>query len=350
MHRLAESGQGGWSVVCGVSAGALNSLLVAQDLLEEMVRLWEDQAHRGLPAFRSRLDAAAIAAHAVAPGILAYADLQALDGLFDNRELAEIVDPFTAGLADRLTALRRQLRLGVVCLQTGEYLAADPISDVEPRQVTDLVLASTAIPLAFDPVELTVVHEGLACSGRPCQFADGGTRNITPLADAIHTANEAGLELEGLDVVMCSPFETTGTNHEFHGLLDIGLRAEDILVNEIYRNDVELFRRANLLASFRHLMEDAQGDPATAHLATEALSLMESHQIPIARYRPLDLRIIRPTLNSWRAFTNRREADLVGEFPDTLERNGETVRLIIGYGRWLAEHGEFHLTVPADIT
>lgn len=345
VHRLAESGAGGWQVVCGVSAGALNALLVSQDLLDEMLRLWEEQARRGLTAFRSRLDAAALAVHAVAPGILTYADVQALDGLFDNRELREILDPFTAGLAGRLEELGRRLRVGVVCLQTGEYVAADPARDVAPEEITDLVLASTAIPLAFDPVELTIGREGLACSGRRCQFVDGGTRNVTPLADAIHAAADAGIELEGIDVVLCSPLDPAGAAHEFHGLLEIGLRSEDILVNEIYRNDIELFRRANLLASIRARLAEETG--AGADLAAELIQAMGRHGVAIDAYRPLDLRILRPTLESWRAFTGREDADLLGEYPETLERNGEVVRLILGYGRWLAEHAEHHLTVPA---
>ncbi len=342
VHRLAEAGHGPWEVVCGVSAGALNAVLAVQDRFDAMLRLWEEQAARGLTAFRSRLDAATVAAAAVAPGIVAWADLQALDGLYDNRELAEILDPFTASLPARLESCGRQLRLGVVCLQTGEYVAADPLRDVFPHEITALALASTAIPLAFDPVPLELRREGLACSGRRCQFVDGGARNVTPLADAIAAARDAGIELDGIDVVLCTPFGLEPAAHEFHGLLEIGLRAEDVLVDEIYRNDIELFRRANLLAALRHDLEAA--DDATGRTALETLA---RHGVPVGRYRPLDLRIVRPTEASWREFTGRDDADLLGEFPAPLDRNAELLRLVLGYGRWLAEHPEHHTTVPA---
>jgi len=340
VHRLAEAGAGPWDVVCGVSAGALNAVFAVQDRFDAMVRLWEEQAARGLTAFRSRLDAAALATAAVAPGIVAWADIQALDGLYDNRELAEIVEPFTAGLPARLEASGRQLRFGVVCLQTGEYVAADPARDVPPDRIVDLALASTAIPLAFDPVPLELRRDGLACSGRRCQFVDGGARNVTPLADAITTAGEAGLELDGIDVVLCTPFGLEGAVHEFHGLLEIGLRAEDILVDEIYRNDLELFRRANLLATLRHDLERA-GERGL-------LDEMARHGLDIGRYRPLELRIVRPTAASWREFTGREDADLHGEFPAPLDRNAELLRLVLGYGRWLADHPEHHTLVPAS--
>ncbi len=347
VHRLAEAGGGPWEVVCGVSAGALNALLVVQDRLDEMLELWERQAARGLPAFRTRLEAARLALDAMAPGIVAYADLASLDGLFDNRELREIVEPFAAALPAALEASGREVRFGVVCLQTGEYVAADPRRDVAPREVVRLVLASTAIPVAFDPVELTLEREGLACSGRRCQFVDGGVRNVTPLADAIAAAAEAGIALDGIDVVMCSPLDPEGAAHEFHGLLDIALRAEEIAENEIYRNDLELFRRANALAALAHHLDAARTAGAAAPLARELLGLLEAHGVPVHRYRPLELRLIRPTLASWREFTGRDDADLLGEFPSALDRNGELVRLVLGYGRWLADRPQHHLTIPA---
>ncbi len=345
VHRLVERGEGGWSVFSGVSAGALNALLTAQGRVEEMARLWVDQARRGLPAFRSRLDAATLAVHAIAPGLLTYADVTAVDGLFDNRELAEIVEPFAAGLAGRLKRLGHTLRIGVVCLQTGEYLSVDPTRHVAAGDVAALVLASTAIPLAFDPVELVVNVPGAACSGRRRQFVDGGVRNITPLKDAIAAAREAGVELEGIDVVLASPQDPAGADHEFHGLLEIGLRAEEILVNEIYRNDVEAFERANALAVLHRrlaALADA-GDEEALRLAEWLKAALPGS----ARYRPLDLRIIAPTPESWRAFTGREDADVSLEFPSDLDRNGELLRLIHGYGRWLADHPELHRRIAA---
>lgn len=332
VHRLSEAGEGDWDLVCGVSAGALNALLVAQGFEDAMLELWQRQARLGLPAFRSRLDVAFTAVHAVAPGVLTYLDVQALDGLYDNRELREIVDPFTAGLADRLSDLNRHLRLGVVCLQTGELVAADPATDVVRDEITDLVLASTAIPVAFDPVTLTLNHEGAECSGRPCQFVDGGARDVTPLRTAAEAAAQSGLGLDQIDVVLCSPLAQQPTEHEFHGLLDIGLRAEEIVVNEIYRNDIELFRRDRALGTLRNrLTSSAEGDSAVD------VGLVDSARRSPARGAS-EIRIFQPTMRSWRMFTGRDDADVLAEFPEALDRNGELIRLVLGYGRWLVEH------------
>ena len=340
LGRLVEREGMSWNVFTGVSAGAINAFLVAQGRVGEAEELWVHQVESGLTAFRSRLDLANLAVHALAPGLLTYADVHALDGIYDNRELLEILEPFAAGLTQRLEKLGHHLRIGVVCLQTGEYLSADPTRHVAPPDVARLVLASTAIPLAFDPVELVLNVPGARCSGRRCQFADGGARNITPLADAIRAARDAGIELEGIDVVQCLPWDPAGVRHEFHGLLDIGLRAEEILTNEIYRNDLELFLQANALSALRNELETT-GDTAARKLLERLTATLPS----LPRYRPLDLRIIRPTPESWRAFTGREEADLGVEFPGDLDRNAELLRRIHGYGRWLAEHPEFHTVV-----
>lgn len=335
IHRLVEAGDGGWDIVCGVSAGALNALLTVQEAHAAMLELWQRQARLGLPAFRTRLDVAFTALHAMAPGVLTYLDVQALDGVYDNRELRELVDPFTAGLAERLSRLNRHLRVGVVCLQTGELITADPASDVVPQEATDLVLASTAIPVAFDPVELTLRREGAACSGRRCQFIDGGARDVTPLRSAEVAASEVGLTLDAIDVVLCSPVAQQSTSHEFHGLLDIGLRAEEILVNEIYRNDLQLFRRDHALETLRRRLASSD----TGSGARTDLDLIQA-----ARRSPdppvPEIRIFRPTNDSWRTFTGREDADVLAEFPEALDRNGELIQLVLGYGRWLAEHLE----------
>jgi len=343
--RLVEREGIPWSVLTGVSAGAINAFLVAQDRVKEMEHLWVRQVENGLTAFRSRLDLANLALHALAPGLLTYADIQALDGMYDNSELLEILEPFAAGLTGRLQSLGRHLRIGIVCLQTGEYLSVDPARHVDATEIARLVLASTAIPLAFDPVELTVELPGARCSSRRCQFADGGARNITPLADAISAAREAEMDLDGIDVVQCLPWDPSGLGHEVHGLLDIGLRAEEILTNEIYRNDLELFLQANALTALRQELT-ASGDDRSRALLDRLTSAIPS----LGRFRSLTLRIIRPTPESWRAFTGRDGADLGVEFPGDLDRNAELLRLIHGYGRWLAEHPEFHELVTGNRT
>ncbi len=338
VHRLAENSGESWQIVHGISTGALNAVLAVQGRLDDMVQLWENQAARGLTAFRSRLETAAAAAP---PGILTVADVQAIDALFDSRELAESLEPYTAVLPAHLEAREAQLRLQVACLQTGESLLVDPAQDVIRDEIETLLLAALAVPQVFDPVTVTLRRDGLACSGRAYQFAGGETLSLTPIGDAVRTAATAGIELEGIDVVLCTPPSPEATPHEYHGLLEIGFRATDLAVDAIYRAELERFRMANHLAGFR-----AGTGSANPSAIPPEIDAAVRDCFPAGRYRPLELRLIRPTAASWREFTGRDDADLTGEFPAPLDRNGELARLILDYGRWLADQPGHHLLIP----
>ncbi|MCG6963244.1 MAG: patatin-like phospholipase family protein [Acidobacteria bacterium] len=346
IQRLCERGETEWRVFTGVSAGAVNALMAAQGKSEEMDALWMRQIETGLGAFRPWIEVANSALKEMSAGLRTHADVEGLDGLYDNNEMRELVTPFAAGLSERLDRLGHHLRIGLLCLQTGEYLAVDPVSQVSPGVVTDLVVAATATPLAFAPVELELDVPGVRCSRRRCQFVAAGARNITPLRDAITAAREANIELDGIDVIDGTPETGEGADYELHGLLEIGLLVEDILANRVLQTDVECCSRANAMTALRDRLEglvDA-GDEA----ALTALEWLKVTVPAILRYRRLELRVIRPTTSSWRAFTGRTDADLSLEFPGDLTRNAELLRLCHRYGRWLAEHAEHHMVVSCD--
>ncbi len=346
IRRLVEVGENKWGIFTGVAAGAVNALLTAQGKSEEMTALWLRQTETGLGAFRPWLDRASVVLQEMAPGLLTHADVESLDGLCDSRELREIVEPFAAGLTERLRQLGRQLRIGVACLQTAECLAVDPASQVPPETVADLVVASMATPLAFGPVELVVNVPDARCSGRRCQFISAGARSLRPLADVLAAAREAGVELDGIDVIECTPEDPEGADHELHGLLGIGLRAEEMLADQVWHNELESLSRANATAALRRRLEGLSD--AGDKTALQALEWLTVAVPAVLRYRRLDLCLIRPTAASWRAFTGRDDADLSLEFPADLTRNAELLRLTYSYGRWLAEHAEHHLIVSDD--
>lgn len=64
------------------------------------------------------------------------------------------------------------------------------------------------------------------------QYVDGGIRDITPLGAVLDEKPDACL------VVLASPLQMNVTRKKFPNLFKIGLRSLDIMVNEIYRNDL----------------------------------------------------------------------------------------------------------------
>lgn len=346
IRRIVESNKIGWRVFIGGSTGAVNALLTAQDKSDEMVALWMRQVETGLGAFRPWTDVASSTLSDLAPGLLTHVDMGALNGLHDNREMRELVQPFAAGLAERIACLNHELRIGVVCLQTGEYLAVDPGSQVSPEAVVDLLVAATATPLAFAPVELELDVPGARCSGRRCQFVAAGARNLTPFADAIAAARDAGIVLDGIDLIDGTPELLEGADYELRGMIEIWRRAEEIAADRALRSDLESSSRANALAALRSRLEglvDA-GDES----AQQTLEWLKVTVPAVQRYRQLELRVIRPTSESWRAFTERDDADLSLEFPGDLTRNAELLRLSHAYGRWLAEQSQHHTVISPD--
>jgi len=85
---------------------------------------------------------------------------------------------------------------------------------------------------------------------------DGGVRNIAPLADAIKSGAEDIL------VITCSPRQPAICRDLYNGKL-IAMRALDIMLNEIFVNDLEQTLRINRLvkeAKKRHsVLHNASG-------------------------------------------------------------------------------------------
>jgi len=92
------------------------------------------------------------------------------------------------------------------------------------------ILASTAIPLAFSPINI---------SDDLMSMVDGGVRDVTPLKEAID------LGADEIYVILCSPSELKKTKRDYANSLEIVLRTLDILTNEIYRNDIRTCLRYN---------------------------------------------------------------------------------------------------------
>src|SRR3546814_11533847 len=82
------------------------------------------------------------------------------------------------------------------------------------------------MPLFFDPLKTR------AGDGTEGQWVDGGVRDVTPLSAALQ------LNPRGVIAVRASPAPQPGPVRTFGNLIDIGLRAVDILQSEVSANDL----------------------------------------------------------------------------------------------------------------
>jgi NTE family protein len=126
---------------------------------------------------------------------------------------------------EKITA---DLRIGAVSLVSGEYVTFTKDSPT----LKEAILASTIMPVIWTPLNVSDEYPAMV---------DGGVRNISPLGDVLV------LEPDELVVVNCSPQQPARLNEPPRNVLQIGLRTLDLMLNEIFINDLHAFQRINAL-------------------------------------------------------------------------------------------------------
>lgn len=208
-----------WDVIAGVSVGALNGTMLAMDKPRQLEHVWttisNNQVYTG--------------------GVNAWSILKLLFGaksLYGNEPLWELIqreaDP---------AQITKDLRIGVVSLRTGEYIRFRPTDPGFLRAV----LASTAIPLVWAPVDITPAFPDMV---------DGGVRNNSPLGDVLDA------EPDEVVIINCDPRAPETRRTPFRNALDIGLATLHSMMNEIFVTDLREFIRIN------HMVQQARAQGA----------------------------------------------------------------------------------------
>ena len=202
--------------VVGVSGGAIVGAMLAQGRIHEAAdlvlrmgeeRVFERESIRGLlnPFNRSR------------------------SGLYDQSPLRELLYESING-----HPLTMPFMCGAVDYQTGKYESTRfDAGDQRPRSLTDAVLRSSAIPVAFQPIPH---HAGW--------HIDGGVRNNAPIGDAIAERPSR------IIIVLASPPnpepEPLPTDRlPVMRMVRIALRTIEVMHNEVTRADLRTFRAYN---------------------------------------------------------------------------------------------------------
>jgi NTE family protein len=228
-----------WDIIAGVSIGALNGTMLAMERYQRIEELWRtvtaDQIYTG--------------------GMNPWSILKLIFGaksLYGNRPLWEMIDEEVDP-----DAIRADLRIGAVSLRTGQYLRFRPTD----RGFKKAVLASTAIPLVWAPVDVSPSRKDMV---------DGGVRNVSPLGDVLDA------DPDEVVIINCDPRRPPGNYQGFRNALEIGRAALGITINEIFANDIREFVRIN-----RNVQE------AAAH----GVTLHNEHGKP---FKHFDYKLIEP--------------------------------------------------------
>ena len=199
-----------WSVIAGVSVGALNAVMLGMEKYTELEKLWETITKDKIMTGKLNL----------------FTYVKLLFGkksIYGNKPLKKLIDQEVDP-----ERIKIPVKIGAVSLKTGLYQAfkADHFG------FRELVLSSTAIPIVWEPVQVSNLYQ---------EMVDGGLRNISPLGDVIDE------DPDEVVIINCSPREPHATSKPMKRILDIAMRTVDIMTNEIFINDVREFLRINML-------------------------------------------------------------------------------------------------------
>jgi NTE family protein len=197
-----------WDIIAGVSVGALNATMLAMEKYQHLEQLWQnisnDQVYTGKLNLWSLLKIAFGA-----------------KSVFSNAPLWRLLQQ-----EYEPEKIKTDLRVGAVSLQSGEYVSFRPTDPGFEKAV----LASTAIPVVWEPVYVSAQYPDMV---------DGGVRNVSPLGDVLDS------DPDEVVVINCGPETEPHLDRPLGNALDIGIHALDVALNEIFVTDLREFVRIN---------------------------------------------------------------------------------------------------------
>ncbi|RPI87746.1 MAG: patatin [Chloroflexi bacterium] len=199
-----------WDIIAGVSVGALNGTMLAMEKYQRLFEAWNtisnDQVYTG--------------------GFNLISLIRTLFGaksFYSNRPLEEML--FKELEPEKIC---KHLLIGAVSLVTGEYVQFKG----DDLNLGKAVLASTVMPIIWEPVDVSPLLPSMV---------DGGVRNISPIGDVLD------YEPDELVIINCSSQAAHPIPEPPKDIVKVGLRTMDILLNELFRGDMQDFLRINEL-------------------------------------------------------------------------------------------------------
>ena len=271
-----------FDLIAGVSVGSLNGVLLASDKFAELEKLWDDVARNGVEEIYTsdfidtKSPADTVQFKINFPNLrrtfFPTLNLKSIPGkvlkFIFNREglFNEILDLIKTDLGktlrsfrsiadntplkNKLTTLVKKADIkskficGYVSLNDGNYYAVNSADFVSDADFVNGVLASTAMPIVWPPVE--AINTTNQPTNTQRYLVDGGVRNVSPLGDVIKEINgDVGNEYL-IIVINCHSGEVKSENYQEKGIASIALRSlNDIALTEVFNNDIAEFVKIN---------------------------------------------------------------------------------------------------------
>lgn len=211
-----------YEVVSGVSVGNLNGAMVAQDKVDELVNIWKNISDDKVYKKKSVLKVVwQFVKHKIGIGNAPFS-------VYNNDPLKKLISKHLV-YEDLVT----DFLSGRVSLNTGEYK-----NDLDADNFIDQVLASTAIPMIWKPVEFD-----------DQQWVDGGVRNVTPLSDVLNYNPDLIIIIptQWYSQKRYASFRGSGDKGKTLDIIEVADRTLGTIMNETFMNDLDNLIRINEL-------------------------------------------------------------------------------------------------------
>jgi len=216
---IEQLNQQGWEpdAVAGISVGALNGVMVATGQSKKLVKIWQGlREEQVLKKRRVDRQAKNYLLHRIG---VEKANL----GFFDNSPLKK---KLKESVGSQFT---KHFYCGTVNIETGAYKEHIARPMMVPWNYLDAVIASTAIPVVFDPVRLDgELH------------VDGGVRHMNPIGKILQEHNP-----DEIIFITTRKFDEPNEVKKVDDVVDVAVQTLNILLEEIFIKDLREFIRIN---------------------------------------------------------------------------------------------------------
>lgn len=219
-----------WDLIAGISIGAINGAMLAMGKHERLYQLWSSEiSNQRAYGWLGRYHYTGL--------------FQGFRSVYTLKKMKDLVESELRG-----GTFQVPLRVGAVSLITGKYEVFKS-EEHDKNVMLEAVLASAAVPIFRPPVDVKPQH---------ARMVDGGVRNTSPIGDVLGDLAVLAKTLDDIEIVMinCLPRNPGLSTWRWWNLVRIGMRQYDLMVNEIFWQDVQEFLLIN------DLVNQAQGQGA----------------------------------------------------------------------------------------
>ena len=209
-----------WDVISGVSVGALNGAMIAMGKYQELFNVWYTIST--VKVMTGKLNLWSILKMAFGA-----------KSIYSNHPLWKLIDEKVD-----VNQIMVDFMVGVVSLETGAYkpikISPSTSARMDKTAFKKAILASTAIPIIWEPVDISTSHRSMV---------DGGLRNMSPIGDVLSA------DPDEIVIIACTSLDKPSYQFKNESALDIGKHALEIAMDEIFVSDYNQFTRINYMVS-----------------------------------------------------------------------------------------------------